>query len=151
MRQSSLLGGLVAFVGLVLYFFLMKSLGLIHVVELRALNLLFLIGGILFAIKWEQKHWGKGFNYFDGLISGAGAGLMGVIPFALFIFIYLEFIDPAFMQQIREQEIMGHYLTSFNAAFVIFIEGTASGLLATYTIMQYIKAHIGYHQHENHS
>ncbi|MEH0158528.1 DUF4199 domain-containing protein [Limibacter armeniacum] len=147
MRQSSLTGGAIMFTGYLLFFIIMRALGLLEVVELRAINFIFLIAGVYTAISLEKKHLGWGFTYFQGLGAGIEATVLGVMPFAVFIFVYLSWIDPEFMVYIREHEPLGHYITPFMAAFVIVIEGCASGFISAYTIMQYVKAHTA-HPHE---
>ena len=114
--------GLIAFGGLVAYFFLMKGVGLVHIVELRSLNFLIMVG----------------LAYFNGLGLGIRTTVVSVVPFALFIFFYLK-LDPAFMETIRANEMFGYHLNPYLLAFLIAFEGSLSGFFIAYTLMQYMK------------
>lgn len=120
--------------GLIGYFLLMKFLGLVHIIELRLLNGAIMFTGLWFLIKeLKQK---QGFNYFTGLLHGIVTGLSASVLFALYAFIYVEIINPDFMQSIKQNEIMGSYLNEFLVSMQIFIEGGASSFLFSYAVMQ---------------
>ena len=77
--------------------------------------------------------------YLEGFGIGMFTSLIGVITFAVFMLFYLTLIDPAFMDVIREKSMFGSYLNPFIASFTIVIEGLGSGLMITFTLMQYFK------------
>ncbi|MFW5762424.1 MAG: DUF4199 domain-containing protein, partial [Cyclobacteriaceae bacterium] len=110
--------------GLIAYFLLMKFFGLVHIIELRLLNGVIMFTGIWFLIKELKKK--PDFNYFTGLLNGIVTGLIASVMFALYAFIYVQFINPEFMLAIKENEIMGNYLNKFLVSMQIFIEGGAS-------------------------
>ncbi len=128
---------LIIVVGLMAYFFLMKSLGLVHIIELRLLNGLIMIGGLFMLMRDLKKY--PDFNYFKGLLHGIGTGILASTFFAIFSYIYLQFINPEFMQSIKENEILGSYLNKYLVALQIFIEGGASSFLFSYAVMQRAK------------
>ncbi|MCG8317925.1 MAG: DUF4199 family protein [Cytophagales bacterium] len=130
--------GLIAFGGLVAYFFLMKGVGLVHIVELRSLNFLIMVGGVWLAFREYKKSHSEGLAYFNGLGLGIRTTVVSVVPFALFIFFYLK-LDPAFMETIRANEMFGYHLNPYLLAFLIAFEGSLSGFFIAYTLMQYMK------------
>lgn len=130
--------GLITFGGLVAYFLIMKIVGLVHVVELRSLNFIIMITGVWLAFKEYKKSHPKGLGYFDGLGLGIQTTAISVIPFALFIFFYLQ-LNPAFMELIKANEMFGYQLNPYLLAFLIAFEGSLSGFFIAFALMQYMK------------
>ncbi len=123
--------GAFTFIFLGLYFLLMKILGLVHVIEFRLLNAVIMFFGCYAAVKMSKKY----LDNFD-FLKGYGAGLLTALVastlFTAFGIIYLNFIDPSFILEIKRNEILGVYQNKFIATAQIFIEGTASGFLFTH-------------------
>ncbi len=130
--------GLSTFLGLVAYFLLMKLVGLVHVVELRSLNFIIMVTGVWLAFRQYNKIHKPGLTYFNALGLGIQTTAFSVIPFALFIFCYLQF-NPSFMQVIKENEMFGYQLNPYLLSFLIAFEGCLSGFFIAYTLMQYMK------------
>ena len=124
--------------GLILYFLIMKFAGLLNVVELRLLNLVFLVAGIYMALKKFKSTHEDHLNYFRALITGVATGAIGSLGFAFFLFIYVTFLDTAFMQFIIDNEPMGRFLNPYIASFIVALEGVFSGLLVTFVLINYI-------------
>ncbi|MEM6523661.1 MAG: DUF4199 domain-containing protein [Bacteroidota bacterium] len=138
MEKISFKWGLRAFLGLSVYFLIMKFVGLIHMPELRILNAGILFTCVFLAIK-ESKQKLEDFNYFRGIASGVATAFIASTIFAAFGFGYLTFINPDFIESIRDNELFGIYMNKYGASFQIFIEGSASGCLMSYSAMQYLK------------
>ena len=128
--------GLIVFGSLVLYFLIMKWAGLFEIHELRSLNFIILIIGVWKALNYAKKK--SDLKYFEGIGLGALTSLIGVIPFALFIFFYLQ-ADPQFLANIKATEAFGQYLNPYILAFLIAFEGGISGILVSFGMMQYLK------------
>ena len=139
LELTALKYGLLTAAGLIAYFLLMKVVGLVQIVELRMLNLFILIAGVGFAIREYKRRSDDEMDYLQGFGIGMLTSAVSVIPFALFIFAYLNFFDPAFMETIRQEEPFGQYLNPYMAAVAIFFEGMGSGLILSFIIMQYMK------------
>ncbi|MCA6078640.1 DUF4199 domain-containing protein [Fulvivirga sedimenti] len=130
--------GLLTSFALIGFFFLMKVMGLSTEYELRALNVLFLFSGVYFAVKsYIDK--ADNVNYLGGLGTGMLTSGIALFVFSGFIVIYLGVIDPSFMNSLKEYEYFGRYLNPYIAGAVIFLEGTISGLLVSFILMQYYK------------
>jgi len=130
--------GLLTFLGLIAYFLIMKLVGLVHIVELRVLNLFILSYGVWFAIKQYLKISGNSFVYLQTLALGVFVSLVAVLPFAIFIFFFMSW-DANFMQMIITTEWFGQYMNPYIISFLIFFEGMISGFFIAYTLMQYMK------------
>ena len=123
---------------LIVYFFVMYAAGLVHVIELRLLNLLIMLAGIYFAMKQYKRTHAAHLNYFRGLSVGVYTAVIGATTFAAFLLVYLK-IDHNLMRHIIENEPMGHYLNEYVAAAVVALEGTFSGFTMTYLLLNYVE------------
>ena len=137
-RIPEIYGTIIA-LGLIVYFFLMYLLGLIHVVELRLFNVLILLAGIYFAMKqYQRTHRGQ-MDYFHAFTTGMGTAAIGTLTFSVFLFAYL-FLDKSLMQSIAEKEPLGFYLDPYIASFMVSMEGLFSGLFATFLLSNFLAA-----------
>lgn len=130
--------GTVITLALIVYFFLMYALGLVHIIELRLLNLLIMLGGIYGAMRqYKRTHEGH-LNYFRGMSIGVATATIGASTFAAFLLIYLM-LDANLMKSIIENEPMGHFLNEYIAAAIVTIEGVFSGVTMTYLLLNYVE------------
>ncbi|UII29778.1 DUF4199 domain-containing protein [Fulvivirga ulvae] len=130
--------GLSIAIGLIIFFFLMRIFGLLYVVELRVMNIVIMIAGILTAIKTLRSKAPEEFTYFKGMGTGVLTGIIGSILFGLFVFFYVSFIDTGLMQNIIENEPMGRFMNPYIVSVVIVVEGIASALLVSFITMNYL-------------
>jgi len=107
---------------------------------LRAFNAIILFLTLKTAISEYKKISGEGyeefFNYFKISMRTA---LIGIAGFAVFVAIYLDQIDPVFMEEVRTVENLSPYLTPVTAAGIVFIEGFGSSFLCSYLAIQLLK------------
>ena len=137
-EYNGLKAGLFVFIGLLAFFLIMKAIGMVHNLELRALNLLIMAGGVYYAIKSISKR-NPDFDYLKGMGTGLLTAISSSLAFALFNMIYLMAINPDFMDEIRETEPFSEYLNPFSVAIVILMEGISSGVLLSFGFMQWFK------------
>ncbi len=119
---------------MIAYFYLMKIAGLVHILEFRLFNAVIMFTCVWLSVREFKKH--VRFDYFSGMINGIATGFMGTLIFAVFSFVYVMLIDPAFMEEVRANEMFGQFLNEYMVALVIFIEGITSAFLFTYVAMQ---------------
>jgi hypothetical protein len=124
--------------GLIAFFLLMKLVGLVHIYELRFLNVFIQVGGIYLALKKFSDTHGMHLNYFRALITGVATGAISAAVFAIFLFIYMN-IDKSLMEAIIDKEPMGRYLNPYITSFMVALEGLFSGLLFTFIIINYLE------------
>ena len=130
--------GLITAIGLIVLFFLMKLLNVVHIVELRVLNIFVLGAGVITALRYFSKTKPDSFTYLKGLGLGVLTGIISSVLFGLFVFVYTNFLDPAFMQAMVENEPFGQYLNPYIAAVAVTVEGIASGLILAFITMNYM-------------
>ena len=140
MKKHAILYGLIMLFGFICFFFVMKTAGLYTKIELRVFN--FLIHGtvVFLAIRAYRKRNTSGFDYLKTFSIGFFTSLIGVISFALFQFFYLQFIEPGFMETIRQQAILGNLLSPFNASIFLTMEGIGVSLFTSYIGMRFFTA-----------
>lgn len=131
--------GILMTLALVGYFLLMKAVNLEQNLELRVFNLIILSSFVLMAIDRYKKMKGVHLTYLKGVGLGLLTSVVGVFIFASLVLLYVTIIDPAFMEVIQQNEPFGSYLNPLLVSIAILIEGTASGFIASFAIMQYYK------------
>ncbi|OFY84789.1 MAG: hypothetical protein A3F72_05895 [Bacteroidetes bacterium RIFCSPLOWO2_12_FULL_35_15] len=113
-------------------------MGLIHIMELRALNFFILLGGIFFAFRYYKIKTKKQIEYLPGLLLGCFISIVSILSFALFVGLYFSMIDPQLLLELRgNSPIMGDYITPLSMVITIIIEGMCSGLIISFSFMQY--------------
>jgi hypothetical protein len=131
--------GLIVSATLVAFFLIMRAFNLHEMLVLRYFNFVILAGGIIGAfLSYKRKFGYKGIRYFPGIKMGAHVCLVAMVPFAIFMGIYLA-VDTSFMEYIRENAAFGKYLTPARAAGGLFMEAFATGVVLTLSLMQFFK------------
>lgn len=134
--------GLIMFLALAGFFLLMRAVGLAQVHWLRALNVVFVYLVIRNAIRTYHKK--AGANYYDDFGDffwiGIRTSLLGIGLFAAFMAVYLDQIDPQFMNMLEIKENFGGRITPVSAAAVVFLEGIASAFICAFVLIQLMKS-----------
>jgi drug/metabolite transporter (DMT)-like permease len=133
--------GIIACVCMIIYFFIMSAFKLEEILALRAVNFIFLLGGIILALYTYSKIIKDKIDYFTGLKMGIWVTFMAVIPFALFMAIYLMY-DDYLMDIIKQSTRMGEYVNPFTIFGAICAEGISSGAIIAFIIMQFFKKEV---------
>jgi hypothetical protein len=134
-RIPEIYGTLIA-LGLIVYFFIMYAAGLIHVIELRMLNLFIMLTGVYFAQKqFKRTHNGR-LDYFKSLTTGVATAAIAAGTFSVFVFVYLS-LDKNLMNSIAVNEPLGYYLDPYICSFVVFLEGVFSGFGVSYLLTNF--------------
>jgi hypothetical protein len=135
-RIAEIYGAIIA-AGLIVYFFVMYAAGLIHVIELRLLNIFIMLAGVYFALKqFKRTHAGR-LDYFRAMTTGLSAAALGAATFSLFLFIYLS-LDKNLLRSIIENEPLGQYMNPYIASFIVLLEGVFSGFMVTYLLSNFL-------------
>ena len=128
------------YLGIVVYFFLMKIFGLENITELRLLNFLIVIWGINSAIK-QNLYRNNNNIYLVNLSIGFSTAFFAVLAVIFSLIFYITFIDYNLLIIMENSSIWGRNLTLGKIVFAILIEGWASSAICTFVIMQYWKKH----------
>ena len=141
MRSIAIKYGLIMAAGFVLYFLIMRAFGLSDNYYFRIFNGVIHIVLITLAVKRYKDYYPQDFNYLSGVITGVLTSLVGVIPFAAFMLVFLS-NTPDFMETLQaEAESLGSYLTPYTAALIVLVEGLAVSILASYVIMRIVDSY----------
>ena len=132
--------GLVTFLALVVYFMVMKWVGLSHILELRFFNFVILAIGISYGINKFKHDSHESDFYLKGWGQGIFIAVVAIALFATFMSLYISYFDEALLQRIKETTAVGANATGFHLFFAILMEGMASAAVITLTAMQYFKS-----------
>lgn len=128
--------GLIMTAGLIVYFLIMKLAGLTHVTELRVLNFFIVLAVLYRAFKhFRERDINRQFNYLQAFMFGFVTTTIGTVIFAVLIFFYIQFIDPALMETVRQKAPLGEYLNPYLVTCALIAEGSLSGALATFMMI----------------
>jgi hypothetical protein len=137
-RPIALKYSLVAAVVCIMYFLIMRYTGLINNVYLRFINYAFLAIGIYMALTELRRRTDDHIvKYLRGIVLSFVVIVFTSLFFAIFIFLYTQFIDPGFLALISED--LPHYNGHMNAFMIgiyIFSESFLFGLIIGLVVMQ---------------
>lgn len=123
----------------IVYFLLMRVLGLIHNIGLSYLSGIFLIIGIVLAISKYKKLKGGMLRYFEGLGIGAIIAAVSSLILALFLVLFVTAFDSTYMDALSASGYFPEGLSILSLFLVTLLEGSVPGFIATFVIMQWFK------------
>ncbi|MGB0776628.1 MAG: hypothetical protein ACPGR7_01240 [Flavobacteriaceae bacterium] len=126
------------YLGIVCFFLLMKVFNLDQIVELRLLNFAIVFWGLNTAIKLSIKN-DTPSDYLSNFSLAIMTASTALIMVCVSLVVYLEFIDPSFMQVMEQTGIWGKNLSVLMVVFGIAVEGFASSVISSFILMQFWK------------
>ncbi len=141
LEKIGLKAGLVTSLALIAYFFIMESFGLTKMLEFRYFNFFILLAGVYYAINSFKRIPDQEELYMQGIGIGVFTSAVAVISFALFMSIYLAYIDPGLMAYVKAHFFLPDLISGFSVFIIISLEGLASGLIISFCLMQYFKTY----------
>ena len=142
MEKIGLKYGLLTAVVLFAYFFLMKLVGLVHIVELRFLNGLILAVGVVLAIRSYKKMVEGKISYFKGLATGIITSVVATVVFSAFMVVYIKTAGQDLVEVLSAERYFGERIDSTPGVVifsVLLLEGVISGLMISFIAMQWFK------------
>jgi len=141
MKAIAIRNGIYMALGFTLYFLIMMALDLGHNYYFRVFNGVIHVAFIAIAIKQYKVGYPEEFNYLSGVAMGITSSLVGIVPFSIFMLIFLA-SSPEFMHSLAESsELIGQYLTPFTASLIVLLEGMGISFLASYIIMRLVDSY----------
>jgi len=136
--QPTVRYGLYSFIGIAVFFLLMRVLGLENIIALRALNILIVI---YFSNKLARLNVQENTRdgYVKSLISLLTANAITAVASVGAFMIYVTFIDPNFLNHVVGGILFAPNITLDQAAISILMEGMAGAIIVSFTLMQYWK------------
>lgn len=126
------------YLGIVLFFFLVKLLGLSHIVELRIFNALFVVMGVNACIKKNVLD-NLDNKYLTNLSIGFSASVLAVLATSFSLIFYTMVFDESVITFMENSRFWGNNLTLGTVVFALLAEGIASSVICTFIVMQYWK------------
>ena len=139
MKSISFRYGLRLAVALCALFGLALATEFLHHPGLRVFNGVFHLGLVYLAIRrYRQLHPGA-WNYASGTGVGVAAGMLGTVLFVIGVGIFLA-VRPDVLADIASNVRLARYLNPVTAAAVLFVEGFAVTVFASYFSMRIVDA-----------
>jgi hypothetical protein len=140
MKQIALRCGGWMFLGFAAIFLTMHLFGLSGNTWLRVLNGIVHLAGLWVALRmWLHQHPDEFDNYPAGVAMGMLTTLVAVIPFTVFLTLFLAY-SPGLLSQIQGQTPLGSYLNPVTASLFVMVEGVVVGLIGSYVLMRAMEA-----------
>jgi hypothetical protein len=140
MKRLELTYGLYMLLGFVAFFFVMMGLRLYTNLNLRVLNILIHGTFAFLAMRAYRARTSDPFEFLSTFAVGFRTSMFAVFAFALFQLVYLQFLNPGFMDHVHQNAIMGNSLTPAFASFFLVIEGFGVSVFMSYVGMRYLSA-----------
>ncbi|MCB9306732.1 MAG: hypothetical protein H6565_09050 [Lewinellaceae bacterium] len=139
MKHIALRYGLWMFLGFTGFFLAMHMLQLSEKYYLRIFNGVIHVACLWLALRsWLHEHPDASEDYTSGVVMGMFTSLVGVIPFTIFMVLFLAY-NPAFMANIQHQSPIGQYFTPVTASLFILVEGIAVSIILSYMLMRVLE------------
>jgi len=137
-NNVELKNGILIFIGIALFFLLMDLLGLADKNYLRLLNAFIVMYGINRTLKSNYLN-GKT-DYLENLLAGFKTGIIGVVLGIIGLIIFIQIKGgEVYLSKLSDTFFFTGKTNTIKYASVLFFEGIASSLIASFTLMQYWK------------
>lgn len=135
-KSSIVRTGLYSFAGIAGLFLFMKLFGLEDQTWMRFLNILFIVY-FTNRLARQQHKTGVDKNYLRAWVGLIMANVLTVALSFISFVIYVEFIDPDFMNHFVGGILWNNHITLGQAALTLFTEGIGTAVAISFIIMQY--------------
>ena len=134
--------GILMFIGLTVFFFLMHLVGLSDSINLRYFNAFIQLGVLWLALRaWVRDQPNRFDHYPNAVALGLFTTGVGAGAFAIFIILFLS-ASPTLMESIKVQSprVLSDYLNPVMAGVFTFGEAIITALIGSYIIIRVIEA-----------
>lgn len=131
--------GLIITISLIIYFLILKIIGLHNNPWFRMFNGPIVAFGIYMAIKNHKLISGNTFSYINGFKTGLLTGFLATFLFAIFMAIYMFHLDVEFKNMLLKDWFQDDNYGGGILIFIILIEGMSSTAILTLAFMQIFK------------
>jgi hypothetical protein len=137
LEKTGLRYGIYGGIAMIVYFLILKLIGLDGNDTLRFLNHILIAVAVCMAIFYYTRHQEKGMRYLRGLGIGFIVGLVSAVTYGIFMFLYSYFIDQDFTADLRIQDFYGSNLSPLMLFGVTMLMGMIVGAFVGYITMMY--------------
>jgi hypothetical protein len=132
--------GIIGFVLLVVYFIIMKFTNILQSEMAWAFNFVILLSVMLYTFNSYRSKTQPNVSYIPGFRMGCVIWLIAIFPYVLFVYGY-TYLNPGILPLFKGNILfMTTEVTPTTVAASILLEGVATGIILTFTIMQYYKS-----------
>lgn len=139
MKHIAFRYGLFMFAGFTAFFLIMHLLRLSENYYLRVFNGVIHVGFLWLALRaWLREHPDPSDDYTSGVVIGMFTSLVGVLPFTIFMVLFLA-NNPSFLATIQSHSPIGQYFTPVTASLFILVEGIAMSIIMSYLLVRLLE------------
>ncbi len=138
MKKIHIKYGVSIALGMIIYFLILKLMGLHKYPIFSAVNGLIIGFGLFYALKDYKKN-SERFSYGDGFKLGVISGLIASFLFVLFMSVYIFYIDTDFTNHMLNSWDINFDIGAQIILFSIFIMSFSTTVVLTLTFMQLLK------------
>ncbi|GLB48403.1 DUF4199 domain-containing protein [Neptunitalea lumnitzerae] len=135
-EKSNLKYGVLTAFSFIVYFMLLKTIGLSDHAWLRFFNAFLLGVGIYSSIRSAKKIGSGNVRYFNGVKDGLVTGIVATLVFVAFMTLYMYGIDTDFHKRILKQWFDEYTHGPILLLFLLLVEGISSSFILTLLVMQ---------------
>lgn len=140
-EKIGLKAGLIICAALIAYFMIMNLMNMMDSPIAWIFNVIILLGGIYGAYRYYRSETKLNVDYFPGLLLGCITTCASVIPFVVYVYIFLSQSDPQPLLLLKNNILfMGEPVTPLKASAATLIEGISSGFIISFMMMQYYRS-----------
>ncbi len=140
-QQTGLKAGLLNATALILYFMLMRWMNWTSSATAWGFNFVILLTGITLTYRFYRSKTQPNIDYLPGMMLGFETTMVTVIAFTLFVFLYFTSVSPALLESLGDNVLfMKKNVSPASAAISTFVEGLCSGIIISFTMMQYYRS-----------
>jgi hypothetical protein len=138
-QRNSLAYGVATGIMFILFFLIMSLIGLIQHFELSILNIVILFLMTNNALRRSLKHSDRRLTFLEIFGLCIQVSMIAFAILALFMFFYLYFWNPAFMEYMKTNAPMGSYLSPAGVVIFLLIQGIGAAIILSFGLEQYYK------------
>jgi hypothetical protein len=98
-----------------------------YVLHLQLLNCILIIPGVILSVRNRSRR--GPVRYITSLFAGVVSALVAAVIFNFYLVIYLNFINPVYMQYVIRQAPLGEYMSPLIITSVFLTEEVCAGLI----------------------
>ncbi|SFU28212.1 Protein of unknown function [Pustulibacterium marinum] len=135
-KNVSIKYGIITAIAYIVYFLLIRLIGMHENPWFRLFNGIIMFAGLYAAVKEYKSKDSIRMTYYSGFRAALFTGFLSTIIFILFMAIYMYHLDTEFVKNVMDSWFEDYNQGPAIVLFLIFVEGLASSMILTLTIMQ---------------
>lgn len=126
-------------IGMILFFLVARTAGWNYIWPLHFVNIFLLVPAITYAVWHATQKNSAPYPYLKGLAKGFVSAVRASAILCVFLVLYLNFMDPGYLDEIRNDVPLGNYITPLVMSLVFFTEQVCGALVLTLIVLLFFR------------